>query len=350
MAEPGCGVTAYAAPDGADAEPGPAAAATAPPVRAAGAVVWRPGPDGPQVALIHRQRYDDWTFPKGKCEPGEHVLQTAVREVEEETGLAVRLGRPLGQVSYWTGPAGRDERAGAGARPGRNGRPGRAKLVDYWSAEPAVPADRPWTPNSEVDALEWLPVPAALGRLTYAHDAGLLAAFQAAPAQTAALILVRHASAGDKAEWDGQDLARPLDAAGTADAAALAGLLACYGTRTRVVSSPALRCTATIAPFAVLAGLPIELEPSFAPAPPEPVRPGRAAQVVAAIATARQPAVLCAHRENLPVLLGVACGELGSPPPQGAELAKGGFWVLHTASGRLAGAERHDNSERPVPG
>ena len=349
MPEPGCGVTACAAPARAGAAAVPAATAAAPPVCAAGAVVWRPGPDGPQIALIHRPRYDDWTFPKGKCEPGEHVLQTAVREVKEETGLAVTLGRPLGQVRYWTGRGGRDELAGVGARPGRNGRPRRPKLVDYWSAVPAVPADPPFTPSREVDALDWLPVPAALGRLTYAHDAGLLAAFQAAPAETAALILVRHASAGDKAEWDGQDLARPLDAAGAADAAALAGLLACYGTRTRVISSPALRCTATVAPFAALAGLPVELEPSFASASPMPVRPGRAAQVAAAITTGGQPAVLCAHRENLPVLLGVACGELGSPPPQGAELAKGGFWVLHTASGRLAGAERHDNSQRPVP-
>jgi 8-oxo-dGTP pyrophosphatase MutT (NUDIX family) len=72
-------------------------------VRSAGAVLWRPGPAGPEVAVIHRERYDDWSFPKGKREPGEHPVATAVREVAEETGVQVTLGRPLGQSSYSSG-------------------------------------------------------------------------------------------------------------------------------------------------------------------------------------------------------------------------------------------------------
>src|ERR1022692_5132358 len=72
-------------------------------IRAAGAVVWRPGQAGPDIALVHRPRYDDWSFPKGKCERDEHVLTAALREVVEETGLRVILGRPLRPSVYRTG-------------------------------------------------------------------------------------------------------------------------------------------------------------------------------------------------------------------------------------------------------
>src|SRR3954470_1380615 len=66
-------------------------------VLAAGAVVFRPGK---RVLLVHRPRYDDWSFPKGKLDPGEHVTSAAVREVAEETGLRVRLGPPLPGQRY----------------------------------------------------------------------------------------------------------------------------------------------------------------------------------------------------------------------------------------------------------
>ena len=87
-------------------------------IRAAGALVWRPSGQGLEVAVVHRRRYDDWSFPKGKRERGEHVLMTAVREVAEETGVRVILGRPLSAALY--------ERAG------------RPKRVDYWAGRPAV--------------------------------------------------------------------------------------------------------------------------------------------------------------------------------------------------------------------
>ncbi len=152
-------------------------------IRAAGAVLWRPGPAGPQVALVHRPKYDDWSLPKGKTEPGEHVLLTAVRELAEETGTRVVLGRRLPSTHYLVR--------------------GRPKTVDYWAAKAADGPQPGFTPNSEVDQLDWLDGPAARQRLSYLHDAAVLDEFAAGPPDTVPLILVRHASAGSKADVAG---------------------------------------------------------------------------------------------------------------------------------------------------
>lgn len=124
-------------------------------ITAAGAVLWRPGPDGPEVAVIHRPAKPDWSFPKGKPEPGESVADTARREVREETGMTPVLGSRLPARLYFKGRT--------------------LKRVDYWSATVAGPAE--FVPNNEVDRLDWLSVPAARARLTHARDRRLLDAF-----------------------------------------------------------------------------------------------------------------------------------------------------------------------------
>jgi 8-oxo-dGTP diphosphatase len=290
-------------------------------IHAAGAVVWVTADDGFEVAVIHRLRYDDWSFPKGKREPGEHLLETAVREVGEETGLTVILGRPLGHTSYEVR--------------------GQQKHVTYWSAVPREPLAG-FAGNNEADKLEWLPLRAASGRLSYQRDRLILAELAASVTKTVPFIFVRHASAGRRSEWPGDDLARPLDPAGAADAAALGRLLACYGPA-RVITSPAERCIASLVPYAAATGAAIEIEPLFTaePAVPEQAIADRAAQIVGQ----GRPAVICGHRENLPVLLAAACGELGSAAPDGPPLAKGGCWVLHAAGRRLIATERHHPAE-----
>jgi 8-oxo-(d)GTP phosphatase len=288
-------------------------------VRAAGAVVWRPAGNGAQVALVHRPKYDDWSFPKGKLLAGEHVLLAAVREVAEETGLQVTLGRRLPPVRYdnVTVP----------------------KRVDYWAATVAA-APAGFLATSEVDQLAWVAASTAGPRLSYPRDVETLVSFRTGPLRTVPLILVRHASAGSKSRWRKDDRARPLDAEGRKDARTLAELLRCFGTG-RVVSSPAERCMATVRPYAALAGVDVETEPAFemvrkaAEADPE------AAKTVATLAAADQPVVICAHRENLPFLLAAACAELGADSPQARPLRKGEFLVLHRADGKLAGIERH---------
>jgi 8-oxo-dGTP diphosphatase len=115
---------------------------------AAGGVVVRDG----LVAVVHRPRYDDWSLPKGKLDPGESFEQAALREVEEETGLRARLERELPSVEYEVR--------------------GRPKLVRYWLM--AVESDPGFEPNSEVDELRWLSPADAAELLTYDRDKAVL--------------------------------------------------------------------------------------------------------------------------------------------------------------------------------
>jgi 8-oxo-dGTP pyrophosphatase MutT (NUDIX family) len=126
-------------------------------VRAAGGIVLRCTPGGDwQVLLIHRPRYDDWSLPKGKADAGESDEETALREVEEETGLRCTLGAPAGRTRY------RDSK-------------GRDKVVHYWLMEPASDtADLEFVANDEVDAVQWCSVAEATERLSYSHDRKLL--------------------------------------------------------------------------------------------------------------------------------------------------------------------------------
>jgi 8-oxo-dGTP pyrophosphatase MutT (NUDIX family) len=121
-------------------------------VKASGGLVWRRGPRGLEVALVHRPRYDDWSFPKGKVGAGEDWEEAALREVQEELGLRCRLGHELPPVAY------RDSK-------------GRAKVVRYWMMEPL---DGAFAVSGEVDEMRWLPVDQARALLTYEHDRALL--------------------------------------------------------------------------------------------------------------------------------------------------------------------------------
>jgi 8-oxo-(d)GTP phosphatase len=302
-------------------------------IRAAGAVLWRPAGSGTQIALVHRPKYDDWSLAKGKLEPGEHVLLAAVREVEEETGLGVTLGLRLPPIRYEV--------------------LGQPKVVDYWAAR-VDPSAGEFRANHEVDRLDWVALSQAGARLSYHHDAALVARFAGAPRPTVPVILVRHASAGSKADWRKEDLLRPLDSHGKHQARILARLMACFGPG-RVLSSPAERCLATVRPYASDIGVHVQAVPAFGPPQPSAKKAARrAAEDALAEAAARaaldeRAAVICAHRENIPLLLSAICHQLGAPVPAEPPLRKGGFIVLHRAAGQLAGIERHHPDDDRLP-
>ena len=297
-------------------------------IRAAGAVVWRRGAAGTDIVLVHRPRYDDWSIPKGKAMPGEHVLLTAVREVAEEAGVRVALGRRLPTTHYVT--------------------EGRPKRVDYWAARPVSPDA--FTPNEEVDSLAWLPVADAAGRLSYDRDRTVLDGFLAGPADTTPVILLRHADAISRKAWHraghDDDLARPLSARGQVEAHALGQILGSF-VPARVVSSGARRCLATVRPYAALMGAKVEIEPaltvggSTAEPGPDSVATEAAGQWIAETVASDGPVVICAHRQNLAWLLACACAALAAPVPGGPPLRKGAFWVLQASKGSLASAEQH---------
>jgi 8-oxo-(d)GTP phosphatase len=204
-------------------------------VRAAGGVLRRVSPNGIEVLLVHRPRYDDWTLPKGKAEPGETDEETAVREVEEETGLRASLGIELPSTRY------RDSQ-------------GRDKVVRYWTMRPESGS---FEPHGEVDAIEWTPIADAGSKLSYERDAEVL---RAVPPP---LLVNRHASAGDSAQWEGDDARRPLDKRGRKQAEALVDQLSGFELD-RIVSSPFDRCVQTVEPLARARGLDLETTDALA--------------------------------------------------------------------------------------
>jgi 8-oxo-dGTP pyrophosphatase MutT (NUDIX family)/phosphohistidine phosphatase SixA len=212
-------------------------------VLAAGAVLWRPTVDGRvEVALVHRPRYDDWSLPKGKLDPGETVPAAAVREVAEETGFACVLGRHLGAVEYRV-PAGR-------------------KRVEYFAARAGDGAFAPDPSDDppEVDELRWLAPEQAGELLSYPHDRAVLEKFRDSPHGTTTVLLVRHAKAGKRKDWHAADELRPLTDAGMRQAEALRTLLPLFGVD-RVHSAPPLRCEQTVRGLADDLGWTVTSEP-----------------------------------------------------------------------------------------
>jgi 8-oxo-dGTP pyrophosphatase MutT (NUDIX family)/phosphohistidine phosphatase SixA len=305
-------------------------------IQAAGAVLWRVRSGGVQTALVHRPRYDDWSFPKGKSLPGEHVLLTAVREVEEETGVRAALGRRLTSLNYAVD--------------------GQPKRVEYWAARPVSAGH--FTPGDEVDALAWLPLRAARERLSYPRDVTVLDSFTAGPADTAPVILLRHARAIAKKAWrkagHTDDRTRPLSDLGREQAKALGEVLATFAPA-QVISSATRRCLDTVAPYAERAGAGVAPEPSFsvdstADADGEAgwTATHDAERRIAEAAGSRRPVIICAHRQNLPWLLAQACAAVGAPVPDGPPLQGGAFWVLQVAGRLLASAEQHQTETGPA--
>jgi 8-oxo-dGTP pyrophosphatase MutT (NUDIX family) len=297
--------------------------ATAADVLAAGAVLWRPGAHGVEVALVHRPRYDDWSFPKGKLDAGETMPFAAVREVAEETGQQVRLGPVLGDVRY-TVPEG-------------------GKLVRYWAAEAR---GGEFTPGDETDELRWVDAPHAAEMLSYRHDVRVLEQFVRIGPPASVVVLVRHAKAGSRNQWEGDDALRPLSGSGQEQARHLGPLLHLFGPD-RLISAPPLRCRDTLAPLGGQLGMTITDEPLF----------GEAAywdDPTAALARLRELAdvpgvtVVCSQGGVIPGLVGALAtsAQLPGVDPDDLRAKKGSTWLLTFGADRALRAA--DYYERPT--
>jgi 8-oxo-dGTP pyrophosphatase MutT (NUDIX family)/phosphohistidine phosphatase SixA len=257
-------------------------------VLAAGAVCWRHGADGLEVVLIHRPKYNDWSWPKGKVEPGETLPETAVREVQEETGLDIHLGIPLPTAEYMVG--------------GKN-----LKKVFYWSAE--VKGDAVFEPMNEreVDEARWFPVAKARTKLTSYADRDqldVLEKYDSTDALSAwPLILVRHGKAFPRSKWYETEHVRPLLKLGTRQAMALTGLLGAWETK-RLMSSPWKRCMATLTPLSAATGKPIKKVPTLSEKTTA-ANPGKTTRFIEKLLEKGRPVIYCTHRPVLPTIFDV---------------------------------------------
>jgi 8-oxo-dGTP pyrophosphatase MutT (NUDIX family)/phosphohistidine phosphatase SixA len=277
-------------------------------VRAAGGVVRRRGPQGPEIVLVHRPRYDDWTLPKGKANPGESDEASALREVQEETGLRCLLGSEVATVRY------RDHLD-------------RSKTVRYWLMHPAGGG---FVPNDEVDRVRWMDPSEAISMLTYGHDRDVV---RRAIGFDAPLYLLRHAKAGDRRDWTEDDLHRPLTKKGRWQSEALVAQFRDLPLD-RVLSSPYDRCTQTVRPLAIARRLPLEETAVLAEG-------AELAETVAFLHELSGAAVLCSHGDVIPAVV-LHLAERGAPMAGREDWKKGSTWVLERDGGLFTGARHLD--------
>jgi 8-oxo-dGTP diphosphatase len=290
-------------------------------VYAAGAVVWRIVDGKLRVLLIHRTKYRDVTLPKGKVDPGEMLAETAVREVQEETGIRVSLGVPVGVSRYHLASE-------------------KQKVVHYWAAEATDDAIRASTfvPNREIAAIEWVSAKKARAKLSYPVDHEILDFFtnlvDDGVLRTFPVIALRHGKALSRSDWDGADAARPLTDRGRKQAKSIVGPLRAFGAR-KIVTSDAVRCVETVMPLArALGRKPKKTDKISQDAWEDHTADIRS--VVGNRVRAGKPAVLCSHGPVLPGLLSeiaLATGTIqGSYLSSAADLEPGAFSVVHLST------------------
>ncbi|WP_291379553.1 NUDIX hydrolase [Demequina sp.] len=294
-------------------------------VLAAGALVWRVRGGQLQVLAVHRPRYDDWSWPKGKLDVDETLPACAVREVAEETGRVIELGQPLPTLRY---PI-------AG---------GKVKIVRYWAAR-VISSEAPAAiareavkdaSKNEIDNVKWLTIEQARHLITFHDDLRplerLIDEYEAGRLRSRVLILTRHARAKRRKAWKGKDIDRPITKAGRVRARDLVGLFAAFGT-SKVASSPALRCRQTLEPYAEAAGLPIRTIASFTE-PKHAKHPEATAKAFRALLSKKRDRVVSVHRPTLPTIVKIlrehtTSKTRGALPRTMPYLPAGGVLIAH---------------------
>ena len=290
---------------------------------AAGVVCWREQAGEFQVALVHREKYNDWGFAKGKQDPGEELCETAVREVLEETGIKVRLGRKLSVINYKVDS-------------------GEDKEVHYWASkvqDKAVKKSK-FSPNEEIAKIEWHDGKKALKLLSYPHDKALLKdvinLYEEKELETRALILLRHAKATPREDWKGEEAKRPLLPEGKQQAKRLIQILKAFGPK-RLVTSPWTRCKQTVEPYAEACGKKL-ISRSQLTELSNQLSPRKTTNAVEDLFAQKNTALLCSHRPALPTITKTlatkAQGETKKAILGAIDLAPGEFIVLRMTIGK----------------
>lgn len=294
------------------------------PIYAAGTVPWRrvtkkDGSKAIEILLVYRKKYRDWSFPKGKVDPGETLPQAAVRETREETHLDVTLGANLGTLNYTLSS-------------------GREKIVQYWAAKVRRKVWRSYDfrGNSEIEKVKWVKLSRAFTKLSYGRDRELLKVFRDLVRNdrldTYNVILLRHATAMPRGKDFPVDHLRPLAQHGFGQAQAIIPTLSAFGP-TRIYTSDAERCRTTVDPFSTRQKVEVKLDHGLSQDAWDEGDLDGLRDRIDAVIRRRDNVILCSHRPVLPDIareLSLAAGsESGPYLTDAAKLPPAGFSVFH---------------------
>ena len=288
-------------------------------ILAAGAVLWRKGEKKKiEVLIIHRPKYDDWTFPKGKAEIGEPLIACAYREVLEETNIETAFGPYLGEVEYLTNDG--------------------KKKVSFWSAK--VIKEKEFNSNAEVDQLKWVEVTKVKELLTLDTDRKILEQFLRIEPDTKPLVLLRHAKAVTRDEWQGEDDDRPLDSYGQNQAKRLLAMYQVFNLE-QIHSSDAVRCYDTVVAIAKSLNVKLEVTGKLSESTFKKGKE-KAFDYAKDLMKLNESVLLCSHNPILPKMLNKLTKKSEVDADEGKLLPADG-WVIHRIGKEVIQIDRIDS-------
>jgi len=276
-----------------------------PTVIAAGSVIWRKRDNQIQIALVHRPRYDDWSLPKGKQDLGESLIACAYRETLEETNLKVSFGPYIGDIEYFVAEG--------------------LKKVYYWSARLADDSPE-FHPNEEVDLLEWQSLEDAIEKSTRDSDREIIEKFVNTPFDSYPLIMLRHAKALAREEWQGEDEDRPLEQLGQQQARRMLSLYQVYGL-TQIHTSDAVRCHDTVEQMAHALKISLTITNKVSEYTWKKYKE-KAIDYAKDLIKVNEPVILCSHNPVLPRMMEKLTKKIDFDYPSN-KLEPGESWILH---------------------